>query len=89
MLGEAAASSMTEQLFKDVLTRALTDLYGVVGGAVPFTLLHLEGGEGIVRVARRSGGLRLLPAVPCTAPAPQSPPSIPVALHTHPASYWS
>ncbi|KAG2427411.1 hypothetical protein HXX76_012347 [Chlamydomonas incerta] len=51
-LGEAAASTMTEQLFKDVLTRALTDLYGVVGGAVPFTLLHLEGGAGIVRVAR-------------------------------------
>ncbi len=52
-MGAAAVSAMTEQLFRDVLTRALTELYGVVGGAVPFSLLHLEGGAGIVRVARR------------------------------------
>ncbi|EFJ46989.1 hypothetical protein VOLCADRAFT_92515 [Volvox carteri f. nagariensis] len=44
---------MTEQLFKDILTQALTDLYGIVGGAVPFTLLQLAGCSAMVRVDKR------------------------------------
>ncbi|PNH01447.1 hypothetical protein TSOC_012667 [Tetrabaena socialis] len=53
MAAEAAAASISTQLFKDVLTRALTDLYGVVGGAVGFSLLDLRGSCGILRLDKR------------------------------------
>ncbi|KAG2486044.1 hypothetical protein HYH03_015251 [Edaphochlamys debaryana] len=51
-LGDAAVA-MSEQLFRDVLTSALTELYGVVGGAVGFSLLSLRGSSAIVRVDKR------------------------------------
>lgn len=44
---------ITEQLFRDVLTAALTQLHGAVGGAAPFELLSLQGGVGIVRLDKR------------------------------------
>ncbi|GLC65867.1 Ribonuclease P protein subunit p14 [Pleodorina starrii] len=50
---EAAAATMSEQLFKDILTQALTDLYGIIGGAVVFSLLELQGCSAIVRVDKR------------------------------------
>lgn len=50
---EAAAAAINEQLFKDILTRALTDLYGFVGGAVVFAVLHVEGCVAVVRVDKR------------------------------------
>lgn len=43
-------ANISQQLFTDVLTRALTELYGLIGGAVPFTLLEFSRGRGILQL---------------------------------------
>ncbi|GFR41719.1 hypothetical protein Agub_g2470 [Astrephomene gubernaculifera] len=50
---EAASAAMSEQLFRDVLTQALTELFGFVGGAVVFSILQLRDSSAIVRVDKR------------------------------------
>ncbi|GLI69357.1 hypothetical protein VaNZ11_013945 [Volvox africanus] len=50
---EAATVTMTEQLFKSILQEALTDVYGLIGGAVNFVVLQVQGCSAIVRAHER------------------------------------
>ena len=50
-LGAAAVEkAMSPELLLDVLTAALTELFGIVGGAVPVSLLQLQGFVGTLRI---------------------------------------
>jgi hypothetical protein len=44
---------MSPELLLDVLTGALTELFGVVGGAVPVTLLQLQGSTATLRLGAK------------------------------------
>ncbi|GIL74556.1 hypothetical protein Vretimale_2259 [Volvox reticuliferus] len=50
---EAATATVTEQLFRNILQEALTELYGFIGGAVNFVVLQVQGWSAIVRVDKR------------------------------------
>ncbi|GIL48439.1 hypothetical protein Vafri_4956 [Volvox africanus] len=50
---EAATIKMTEQLFRNILQEALTEVYGLIGGAVNFMVFQVQGCSAIVRVDKR------------------------------------
>ncbi len=71
---EAAEARMNQQLFKDIITQALTDLHGVIGGAVDFHCIQLHGCSAIIRVDKRlvvgSPGAHTFKTLVCINPTP-------------------